>query len=45
LDFVGAFADDHQGCIAEVPFDIVFGGVAVSAMDPDGIQGDFHRDF
>ena len=24
LDLVGAFADDHQGCVAEVSLDVVF---------------------
>src|SRR6185437_1633672 len=38
LDFVRAFADDHQRGVAEVAFDVVFGGIAVAAVDANRIQ-------
>src|ERR1700757_2695482 len=44
LDLVGAFADDHQRRVAKVAFDVVFGGVAVTAVDAYGVQGNLHRD-
>src|SRR6202044_2572076 len=44
LDLVGALADDHQGGVAEVALDVVLGGVAVAAVDPDRVQRHLHRD-
>src|SRR6202008_1172153 len=44
LDFVGAFADDHQRGVAKIAFDVVFGGVAVAAVDPYRVERDLHRD-
>src|ERR1700758_3927514 len=43
LDFIGALPDDHQRGVAEVPLDVVFGGIPVAAMDSDGVQRDLHR--
>jgi hypothetical protein len=43
LDLVGAFADDHPGRVAEVAFHVVFGGVAVAAVDAHRVQRDLHR--
>lgn len=37
LDLVGAFTEDHQGCVAEVPFHVVLGRVAVAAVDTHGV--------
>src|ERR1700677_4439250 len=45
LDLVGAFADDHQRRVAEVPLDVVFGGISIAAVDAHGIQRDLHRHF
>src|SRR5271167_2273722 len=43
LDLVGAFADDHQRGVAEVPLDVVFGGIPVAAVDAHGVERDLHR--
>src|SRR6202000_3517911 len=40
LYLVGPFADDHEGGVAEVALDIVFGGIAVAAVDSDGVERD-----
>src|SRR6185312_3580103 len=43
LDFVGAFADDHQRGVAKVALDVVFGGIAVAAVDANRVERDLHR--
>src|SRR5271166_1225299 len=42
LYLVGALADDHQRRVAKVAFDVVFGGIAVAAVDTHGVEGDIH---
>src|ERR1700733_6777886 len=42
LYLVGSFTDDHEWGVAEVALDIVFGGIAVAAVDSDGVERDFH---
>jgi hypothetical protein len=41
LDFAGAFADQEQGGVAVEAFDLVFLGVAVAAVDAEGVFDDF----
>src|SRR3984957_8871460 len=43
LDLVGALTDDHQRGIAEIPLDVVFGGIPVAAVDAHGVERDLHR--
>src|SRR5699024_5594745 len=38
LDLIRSLADDHQRRIAVVAFDIVFGGVSVTAVDADRVK-------
>src|SRR5258708_1798975 len=45
LDLVGAFADDHQGGVGEVPLDVVWGGIPVAAVNAHGVERDLHRHF
>src|ERR1700756_5734832 len=42
LYLVGSFADDHEWGVAKVALDIVFGGIAVAAVDSDRVERDFH---
>src|SRR5271157_4926838 len=42
LYLVGSFPDDHEWGVAEVALDIVFGGIAVTAVDSDGVECDLH---
>src|SRR6516225_2041005 len=44
-DLVGALTDDHEGGVAEVTFDVKFGGVAVAAVNADRVKSDLHRHF
>ena len=41
LDLAGAFADQQQRRVAVEAFDLVFLGVAVAAVDPEGVLDDF----
>src|SRR5258708_38280729 len=43
LNLVGALPDDHQRRVAEVALDVVFGRIAVAAVDPHRAERDLHR--
>src|SRR5207245_5082513 len=43
-DVVGSFPDSHQGRIAVEPLDLVFGRVAVAAVDAHRLQGGLDAD-
>src|SRR5580693_2709782 len=38
LNLIGALADDHQRRVPEIALDVELRGVAVAAVDADGVQ-------